>query len=103
VTVWHGLYAPKSTPKPVIDKLTNALEDALKDSNVKQRFGELGAEPVSLDRATPQALQKHNQKGRRLRRLMKGIVRDRRSIGRLQCRFFFLGSCCTRRSYSRTV
>jgi len=59
VTVWHGLYAPKSTPKPVIDKLTNALQDALKDNNVKQRFGELGAEPVSLDRATPQALQKH--------------------------------------------
>jgi tripartite-type tricarboxylate transporter receptor subunit TctC len=59
VTVWHGLYAPKSTPKPVIDKLTNALQDALKDSNVKQRFAELGAEPVSLDRATPQALQKH--------------------------------------------
>ena len=59
VTVWHGLYAPKSTPKTVIDKLTNALQDALKDSNVKQRFGELGTEPVSLDRATPQALQKH--------------------------------------------
>jgi tripartite-type tricarboxylate transporter receptor subunit TctC len=59
VTVWHALYAPKNTPKPVIDKLTSALQDGLKDSNVKQRFGELGTEPVSLDRATPQALQKH--------------------------------------------
>ena len=59
VTVWHALYAPKSTPKPVIEKLTAALQDALKDSNVKQRFGELGTEPVSSDRATPQALQNH--------------------------------------------
>jgi tripartite-type tricarboxylate transporter receptor subunit TctC len=59
MTVWHALYAPKNTPKPVIDKLTSALQDGLKDSNVKQRFGELGTEPVSLDRATPQALQKH--------------------------------------------
>lgn len=59
VDVWHGVYAPKATPKPAIDKLTNALQDALKDSNVKQRFSELGAEPVSLDRATPQALEKH--------------------------------------------
>jgi len=59
VDVWHGVYAPKATPKPAIDKLTNALQDALKDSNVKQRFSELGAEPVSLERATPQALEKH--------------------------------------------
>jgi tripartite-type tricarboxylate transporter receptor subunit TctC len=59
VSVWHGLYAPKNTPKPVIDKLTKALQDALKDNNVKQRFGELGAEPVALDRATPDALRKH--------------------------------------------
>jgi len=58
VSVWHGLYAPKNTPKPVIDKLTKALQDALKDNNVKQRFGELGAEPVALDRATPDALRK---------------------------------------------
>jgi len=59
VDVWHGVYAPKATPKPAVEKLTNALQDALKDSNVKQRFSELGAEPVSLDRATPQALEKH--------------------------------------------
>ncbi len=55
VSIWHALYAPKGTPKPVIDKLTKALQDALKDSNVKQRFGELGTEPVAEDRATPEA------------------------------------------------
>jgi putative tricarboxylic transport membrane protein len=59
VSVWHALYAPKGTPKPVIDKLTKALQDALKDANVKQRFADLGTEPVAQDRATPEALRKH--------------------------------------------
>ena len=59
VTVWHGLYAPKGTAKPVIDKLTKALQGALHDANVKQRFAELGSEPVSDNRATPEALRKH--------------------------------------------
>jgi len=58
VAIWHGLYAPKGTPKPVIDKLTGALQTALKDSKVKARFAELGTEPVSSDRATPDALGK---------------------------------------------
>ncbi len=56
VAVWHGLYAPKGTPKPIIDKLVHALQAALKDPAVKQRFGELGTEPVAENRATPQAL-----------------------------------------------
>jgi len=56
VAVWHGLYAPKGTPKPVIERLTASLQVALKDPNLKQRFSELGTEPVTADRATPQAL-----------------------------------------------
>ena len=56
VSVWHALYAPKGTPKPVIDKLAKALQDALKDSTVKQRFEDLGTEPIALNRATPAAL-----------------------------------------------
>jgi tripartite-type tricarboxylate transporter receptor subunit TctC len=59
VSIWHAFYAPKGTPKPVIDKLTKALQEALKDSNVKQRFGELGTEPVAEDRATPAAHRAH--------------------------------------------
>ena len=59
VSIWHGLYAPKGTPKPVIDKLTKALQVALKDDNVKQRFAELGTEPVAENRATPAALSAH--------------------------------------------
>jgi tripartite-type tricarboxylate transporter receptor subunit TctC len=56
VSVWHGLYAPKSTPKPVVDKLTKALQEAIKDATVKQRFADLGAEPVTEKGATPEAL-----------------------------------------------
>ena len=57
MVVWHGLYAPKGTPKPVIAKLSAALQQALKDPNVKTRFADLGTEPVAADKATPAALQ----------------------------------------------
>ncbi|HEY1371946.1 MAG TPA: tripartite tricarboxylate transporter substrate binding protein BugD [Candidatus Binatia bacterium] len=59
VNVWHALYAPKGTPKAVIDKLVPALQAAIKDPNVKQRFNELGAESVAENRATPAALRAH--------------------------------------------
>lgn len=59
VSVWHGLYAPKGTPKPVIEALTKALQVALKDATLKQRFGDLGTEPVAEKRAIPEALRAH--------------------------------------------
>ena len=64
VAVWHGLYAPKGTPKPVVDKLAAALQTALKDPNVTARFAELGTEPVVAERATPDALRKHAEGAR---------------------------------------
>jgi tripartite-type tricarboxylate transporter receptor subunit TctC len=42
-----------------MDKLVNSLHVALKDENVKQRFAELGTEPVAETRATPAALGTH--------------------------------------------
>jgi tripartite-type tricarboxylate transporter receptor subunit TctC len=59
VAVWHGLYAPKGTPDAIVNKLSAALQTALKDPTVKQRFADLGTEPVSQDRATPEALRAH--------------------------------------------
>ena len=56
VAVWHGVYAPKGTPKPVLDRLVAALQAALKDSNVKLRLADLGTEPVPMAKATPEAL-----------------------------------------------
>ncbi|MET0723635.1 MAG: tripartite tricarboxylate transporter substrate-binding protein, partial [Tardiphaga sp.] len=58
-TVWYGLFAPKGTPKPVIDKLVEALNVALKDETVKTRLAALGVQPVSPERAQPAALAAH--------------------------------------------
>jgi tripartite-type tricarboxylate transporter receptor subunit TctC len=59
VGIWHGLYAPKGTPKPIVDKLSSALQETLKDDAVKKRFAELGAETMPVDKATPAALAQH--------------------------------------------
>ncbi len=59
MTVWHAMYAPKGTPKPIVDQLSKALQEALKDATLKQRFGDLGSEAVAQDRATPDALRAH--------------------------------------------
>jgi tripartite-type tricarboxylate transporter receptor subunit TctC len=59
VAIWHGLYAPRRTPRPLIDRLAGALQVALRDPLVKTRFAELGTEPVSEDRARPEALRAH--------------------------------------------
>jgi len=53
--VWHGLYVPKGTPKAVVDRLNAALQDAIKDADFKANLARLGAEPVSADRAKPEA------------------------------------------------
>jgi tripartite-type tricarboxylate transporter receptor subunit TctC len=56
VSTWYGLYAPRGTPKPVVERLVAALQTALRDPTVIARFYELSMEPVDLDRATPAAL-----------------------------------------------
>ena len=43
VSVWHGLYAPKGTPKAVTDKISAALQVALKDAEFVRRAEALGA------------------------------------------------------------
>lgn len=57
--VWYGLFAPKGTPQPVVDKLVGALNAALKDKALRDRLAQLGAEPVGPERATPGALAAH--------------------------------------------
>ena len=53
VSIWHGLYAPKGTPKAVIDKLNAALKVALKDAEFVKREEALGAVIVSDGRVNP--------------------------------------------------
>lgn len=59
VAVWHGLWAPHGTPKTALDKLTAALQAALKDPGIVSKFAELGTEPVAQNRATQDALRMH--------------------------------------------
>ena len=53
--IWHGLYVPAGTDDAIVQKLSGALQAALKDQNVIDRFTELGTTPVAQDRATPAA------------------------------------------------
>jgi tripartite-type tricarboxylate transporter receptor subunit TctC len=50
VTIWHGLYAPKGTPKAALDKINAALRAALKDGEFIKRQEALGAVVVSDSR-----------------------------------------------------
>jgi tripartite-type tricarboxylate transporter receptor subunit TctC len=59
VGIWHGLYAPKGTPKPVLDKLVSSMQEALRDPTVRQRFTDLGAVTYGPERQTPAALEAH--------------------------------------------
>ena len=56
ISVWHGLYAPKGTPKAAIDKISAALRQALTDPALVQRYVEMSALIASADKATPEAL-----------------------------------------------
>jgi tripartite-type tricarboxylate transporter receptor subunit TctC len=53
VTIWHGVYAPKGTPKAVLDKLNAALKVALKDPAFIKNQESLGAVIVSDNRVNP--------------------------------------------------
>ena len=49
---WFGLYGPKGLPQDLTLKVNQAVNAALTDSDVKERFARLGAEPAG---GTPQA------------------------------------------------
>lgn len=55
VSVWHGMYAPRGTPAPVVQRLSQALQAALREASLVERFAALGTAPVAQDRATPAA------------------------------------------------
>jgi tripartite-type tricarboxylate transporter receptor subunit TctC len=40
---WNALFAPKGTPQPVLDKLSDALDKALDDEQTRKRLLELGS------------------------------------------------------------
>jgi tripartite-type tricarboxylate transporter receptor subunit TctC len=53
VSIWHGMYAPKGTPKPILDQMNAALRAALKDPEFIKRQEALGAVVISDNRVSP--------------------------------------------------
>jgi len=53
---WHGLWAPKGTPKDVVAKLQRAAVEALADPVVRQRLTEIGQEAWPRDKQSPEGL-----------------------------------------------
>jgi tripartite-type tricarboxylate transporter receptor subunit TctC len=48
---WYALFAPAATPRDVVERLSTAAIDALKQEDVKQRFAPIGLEPTGLGSA----------------------------------------------------
>jgi tripartite-type tricarboxylate transporter receptor subunit TctC len=56
ISGWFGLYAPKGTPKTIIDKLNAAVVEALADATVRSRLADVAQEIPPRDQQTPEAL-----------------------------------------------
>jgi tripartite-type tricarboxylate transporter receptor subunit TctC len=61
IAVWHGIWAPKGTPKDIAAKLTAAILEALADPQVRARFEALGQEIPEPAQQTPQALRAYHE------------------------------------------
>ena len=59
VKVWHGMYAPKGTPAPVLKKINTALRVALSDAGIQQRLTELSSDIPAANKITASGLQEH--------------------------------------------
>jgi tripartite-type tricarboxylate transporter receptor subunit TctC len=53
MSIWAGIFAPKGTPKDIIDKLAVTLDQALDDAGVRKRLSDLGGSLPSKDERTP--------------------------------------------------
>lgn len=59
INISFGLYAPKGTPRPVLEQLTAALQKAVADPEVRARLEGMGISAVNPEQATPAALRAH--------------------------------------------
>ncbi|WP_332824603.1 Bug family tripartite tricarboxylate transporter substrate binding protein [Ramlibacter sp.] len=59
INISFGLYAPKGTPRPVLEQLTAALQKAVADPEVRAKLEGMGISAVNPEQATPAALRAH--------------------------------------------
>ena len=74
ISFWTALYAPKNTPKPIIDKLAAAAQKAMKDPAIVKRLSDLGTESVG---STPAELDATN---RQQFELYRKLVQNNKSL-----------------------
>lgn len=76
VSPWFATFMPAGTPTAIVDKLSLALNESMRDPEVKKRLDAIGAEPMGT---TPQVLRAHlKQETERWTQLIKsaGISAD---------------------------
>ena len=56
VSTWYGFWAPKGTPRPIIDKLNAAANAALDDPELRRQLVEQEAQFPGADQRSPEAL-----------------------------------------------
>ena len=58
MTVWNAMYAPKGTPKPIVDALHAALQKFIEDPKIVERFTAIGYAPFPKEMRTQEAHQR---------------------------------------------
>jgi tripartite-type tricarboxylate transporter receptor subunit TctC len=59
VQVWHGVYAPKGVPQPILDKINAALKKALTNPDVKKRLEDSNIDVASTNKISAKGLKDH--------------------------------------------
>ena len=59
VKVWHGIYAPLGTPKPVLEKINAALKKALTDPDLMARLDSSNIDIVPVSKQNGESLKAH--------------------------------------------
>ncbi|HEX2546787.1 MAG TPA: tripartite tricarboxylate transporter substrate-binding protein [Ramlibacter sp.] len=62
INISFGLYAPKGTPRPALERLTAALQKSVTDPEVRARLDAMGISAVNEEQATPAWLRAHLQR-----------------------------------------
>ena len=62
VKVWHGVYAPKGVPQPILDKINAALKKALNTPDVQKRLNDANIDIVPMDKVSSKGLMDHLEK-----------------------------------------
>jgi len=60
-STWYGIYAPKGTPKPILDKVQNAYLKVMKDKAYTGKMAEQAIQMLPADQYTGEALARHTE------------------------------------------